>query len=241
MPGDPVSLQSQIDRIKEQEGETAARIQQLQEQLPKLQTALPGADSPEMILVSKNSVPVLKAPQAGAAVALQAQAEDEFLVLEQRGTWLRLQLRGSQQGWVRRSEVQLAPPLPPEKTETRPKTSLNIVHEVITDFNGDWSQLKGKKAIYLWTRADAGVPVTASEKLRFLESAFANRYRIAAHASNLKIDGIVLIFLDPRGGVAAATMKDIAAWLNSGITLSEFLSKCSLDPASAFSQSAKRR
>jgi hypothetical protein len=48
------------------------------------------------------------------------------------------------------------------------------------------------------------------------------------------VDGIVVIFLDQRGGIAAATLEDIAHWTDGHLSQAAFLKKCSLDPPGAF-------
>ena len=76
--------------------------------------------------------------------------------------------------------------------------------------------------------------VAATNKLRFAEATFSQRYREIAHNSQNELDGIVLIFLDQKGGVAAAAMEDIGAWLDGSLSAPAFRKKCSFDPASAF-------
>jgi len=44
----------------------------------------------------------------------------------------------------------------------------------------------------------------------------------------------VVIFLDQRGGVAAAALEDIGHWADGTLTQPAFLKKCSLDPPGAF-------
>jgi len=70
--------------------------------------------------------------------------------------------------------------------------------------------------------------------LRFAESIFKERYREASHNSQNAVAGIVVIFLDQRGGVAAAALDDIGHWADGTLTQPAFLKKCSLDPPGAF-------
>ena len=60
------------------------------------------------------------------------------------------------------------------------------------------------------------------------------RYRQVAHSSQDPWAGIVVIFLDQRGGVAAASIDDIRLWEDGALTQQAFLKRCSLDPPSAF-------
>jgi len=70
--------------------------------------------------------------------------------------------------------------------------------------------------------------------LRFAERIFKERYREASHNSQNSVAGIVVIFLDQRGGVGAAALEDIGRWADGTLTQSAFLKKCSLDPPGAF-------
>jgi len=70
--------------------------------------------------------------------------------------------------------------------------------------------------------------------LRFAETIFKERYREASHNSQNSVAGIVVIFLDQRGGVAAAALEDIGHWADGTLSQASFLKKCSLDPPGAF-------
>src|SRR5207245_2313570 len=79
---------------------------------------------------------------------------------------------------------------------------LTSIREVPSTFSGDWPRLKGKQALYIWARPEGSVLNEAGSKLRFAESIFKERYREASHNSQNSVAGIVVIFLDQRGGVA---------------------------------------
>ena len=76
--------------------------------------------------------------------------------------------------------------------------------------------------------------MAAGKKLRFAEAIFLERYREASHSSRRSVEGIVVIFLDQRGGVAAASLVDIGHWADGSLNQTAFLKKCSLDPPGAF-------
>jgi hypothetical protein len=76
--------------------------------------------------------------------------------------------------------------------------------------------------------------VGTGDRLAFVEKVFSDRYREIAHGAGDPVDGVVIIFLDQRGGVAAATLDDIRLWVEGSMSSSSFLKKCSLDPPSAF-------
>jgi hypothetical protein len=73
-----------------------------------------------------------------------------------------------------------------------------------------------------------------AEKWRFAAATFKERHRELSHTSSGAPDGIVVIFLDDRGGVAAAVSDDIRQWTEGSFSSSAFLKRCSLDPPGAF-------
>jgi hypothetical protein len=109
-----------------------------------------------------------------------------------------------------------------------------IVREGSSIVSGDWSRLKGKQALYIWAQPTGPALAKAGSRLRFAESVFQERYREASHNSQNSIVGLVVIFLDQRGGVAAAALDDIGRWSDGTLTQTAFLTRCSLDPPGAF-------
>ena len=170
---------------------------------------------------------------------LQTQAEDEFEVLEHRGLWLGVRLQDSQSGWVKSTLMKPSRPAAEAKLAPDPR-GFNIIREVPDTFSGDWPRSKGKPVLYIWAKPEGSVPSEAGSKLRFAESIFKERYREAIHNSQSSAAGIVVIFLDQRGGVAAAALRDIAHWTDGTLTLTAFLKKCSLDPPGAFETSSPK-
>jgi len=63
---------------------------------------------------------------------------------------------------------------------------------------------------------------------------------VATHNSQNKLAGLVVIFLDQEGGVAAASISDIRRWLDGDLSNAAFLRKCSLDPPSQFTLARSR-
>jgi hypothetical protein len=238
-PADPAAMNQQIEATRAQRAEGERRVAELEEQLRKLQSPSPQPADTEFVTVTKPHVSVLSAPADTASVLVRAQREDEFQVLEHRGEWLRVSLEGSQSGWVRRSLVQsniaVAVGGPQAQSKALPGAdSFTIIREMPSDFSGDWNPLKGKRALYIWARPQGSTINEAGNKLQFAQSIFMERYRQVAHSSQDPWAGIVVIFLDQRGGVAAASIDDIRLWEDGTLTQQAFLKRCSLDPPSAF-------
>ena len=232
---DPGALAQQLESVRKKRAETERRIADLE----RHPAAIAPADSsfPEFFTITKPQA-IFSAPDEHASVLLRAQSEDAFEIQQRRGDWLRVALEGSQSGWIRAPEAasvempRATPTLPPVQT---PGESFSVIREMASTFTGDWAPLNGKQALYVWARPEGSpLNVMADKKLRFAESIFKERFRSVDPNSPTPVAGVVVIFLDQAGGVAAASMDDIALWTHGSLSQSAFVKKCSLDPASAF-------
>jgi hypothetical protein len=229
---DPQELAKRIHSVRQQRARSERHVAELEKQVQEL-SAKSQSDPPEYVSASKSSIPILNAPQEHSSVLLQTQAEDEFEVLEHRGPWLRVRLQDSQSGWVKGMLMKSNRTVAHESDPTAAQ-GFTIIREVPDTFSGDWPRLKDKQVLYIWAGPESSVANATGSKLHFAENIFRERYREAVHNSQNAAAGIVVIFLDQRGGVAAAALEDIAHWTDGTLTLSAFLKKCSLDPPGAF-------
>jgi hypothetical protein len=234
---DPDAVAKQIAAVRQQRLEAESRVAELEKQLQASTAPLPQTKSAEIVSVTR-PVPVLGAPEEHAPVLLRAQSEDEFEVLEHRAAWLRVKLGETTSGWVKRAQVHASLAAGssdlrlPDKSEVE---AFAVIREMVSSFSGDWTRLNGKQALYLWARPEGSIrDVAVGQKLRFVERIFKERYREVTHSPQNPVDGIVVIFLDQRGGVAAATLEDIAHWADGNLSQTAFLKRCSLDPPGAF-------
>jgi hypothetical protein len=228
---DADSLTKQIAAVRQQRLEVERHISELEKQIQPQPLSNLGS-STQYVSLSKPRT-IFSAPDEHSSVQLRGQSEDEFEVLERRGAWVRLELGDNRSGWVKSSRV--LPNSPPASAVRGEANPFTVIREVSSTFSGDWARLKGKKVLYIWARPEgSSLNVKAGEKLRFAQATFSQRYRQAVHGSQVSSEGIVVIFLDQQGGVAAATLADIGLWVEGAIPEPAFLSRCSLDPPSAF-------
>ena len=235
---DPGLVAQQIADVRQKRLEAEQRVSELETQLQAPQVPV-GQNSPtEIVSVVKAPVPIFNAPEEHASVLLRAQSEDEFEVLEHRGAWLRVKLGETGSGWLKRAQVQANLAAGSSDLPTSGKAEVDafaVIREMVSPFSGDWTRLNGKQALYLWARPEGSIrDVAVGQKLKFVERIFKERYREVTHSSQNPVDGVVVIFLDKRGGVAAATLEDIAHWAAGNLSHTAFLKKCSLDPPGAF-------
>ena len=191
----------------------------------------------EFAVVSQPNVPVLSAPAGNSKTLLHARLDDEFRILERRGTWVSVALGDSQSGWVNKNQVEISVAIRPGASEkvASAKPGFNIIRQSEDDFEGDWQPLKGKKALYLFAQPDgAAMNVATGNRWHFVESVFNQQYLEIAHTPESSIQGIVIIFMDQGGGVAAARLDDIRSWVEGSLNKAQFIKRCSLDPPSAF-------
>ena len=218
------------------------RVSLLSAQLAQLQQeTIAAATGAQMVVVVRHHAPILSAPSENATVLLRADLEDQFQTAGERGTWLQIKLDGEQTGWIQRAHVKPAMrdveiaglPAP---AASREEPGFAVIREGASAFDGEWAPLKGKTALFLWTTPSNanGRNGSADAKLRFVEAMFAQKYREALHSSQDKYDGIVLIFMDAKGGIAAASLEDVGSWLDGSLSRAAFLKRCSLDPVEDF-------
>ena len=229
---DSQELARRLEGVRRQRAEGERHVAELEKQMQGL-AAKTQSDPGEYVSAPKASIAILSGPQERASVLLRTQAEDEFEVLEHRGPWLRVRLQDPQSGWVK-SALMKSNRAAAQASGSTNLRGFTIIREVPSTFSGDWPRLKGKQALYIWARPEGSALNTAGSKLRFAESIFRERYREASHNSQNSVAGIVVIFLDQRGGVAAAALDDIAHWADGSLAQAAFLKKCSLDPPGAF-------
>jgi hypothetical protein len=109
-------------------------------------------------------------------------------------------------------------------------TGPQVSREEIEEFSGDWNELHGKQAAFLWVH-DAGDKWATAKRI------FTDRYLALMHAPRggpAIPAGIVLVFSSPEPAVAAAGITQIKSWVEGEISETAFIKRCSLDPGSAF-------
>jgi Bacterial SH3 domain len=193
-----------------------------------------------LVTVKEANAAVYAQPSQASRILLRAEREDAFEILEERDRWLHVRLAQDATGWLPKaqtsSEGQVAPGGVTVSAVAQPvgagvDSAFAETRENVTMFLGDWPGLKGKKALFVYTRplGLASRPTLGREKLAYVKDTFSNRYRQAIH-SNSAIAGVVVIFQGSRGGIAAARLDDIAQWVDGKLPDATFLKRCSLDP-----------
>jgi hypothetical protein len=233
-PG-PRSRQGSEDAATEQ------RIQQLTNEGNSLREVLRNQSRPSnLAVVRSGKTPLLDRPAEGSKVVLQAEAEDEFQIVDVAGDWVHVQLSGISRGWVRRDQVDL--PSATEGTlsalQDDPRTfdrapAFQQTREEVSVFPGKWEPLDGKKVKIIWVQPSDKKSFGSEPKLNLVKAVLSKSYGDVS-GSSPAVAGVVVILDSEDGGMAAATMAALQQWHAGHLPDGAFWKRCLLDPAEAF-------
>ena len=241
---DPAApLDQQLDSILAERRVVAERTNALLAEIKGLESARESpAPAPPLAAVRRSGAGVMTRMSDGGPVLFRAQAEDEFEVVEKQGDWTRVRLGHDSTGWIQTAEldlpttqVKVAPVVAESMPPKSPELGFWISHEDVNLFSGDWARLKGKRVLFVYAQPRGLIADLASgdRKLNYAKRVFAERYRNAGHAKTV-FDGVVVIFMGAKGGIAAATLADIQQWVEGNLGDEAFVNRCSLDPPAEF-------
>ena len=161
--------------------------------------------------------------------------------------WAQVRLGPDSTGYIQADELNLPSGIQEKPADTQaakstaqsapaqPDLGFSVSREDVTVFSGDWARLKGKKVLFVYAQPRGLLSDMGNEdaKLGYAKRIFESRYRSVAQ-SKTDVEGVVVVFLGARGGVAAATLTDIRQWLEGGLPEAAFVNRCSLDPPTEF-------
>lgn len=242
------TLQQQLDAILAERQSVREKTNTLLAQIEALKAAsLKSTSDIKFATVKHSGVGVMTRMNFGGPVIFRAQAEDEFDVIALQAGWAQVRLSPDSTAYIQADELTLpaevrerpavagtAPSMRPEP-QKQSDLGFSISREDVNVFSGDWARLKGKKVLFVYAQARgllAGLAVDDS-KLAYAKLVFESRYRTVLSSSS-EVEGVVVVFLGSKGGVAAATLVDIRQWVEGGLGDEAFLNRCSLDPAAEF-------
>ena len=232
---DPAALASEIASIRAERQAAEMSQRKLQQQISELEA---NAGSQKFL----SNLAVVKTPQASifqqdddtSKVLFRADPEDEFEVINVKGTWVHIRLENGTEGWIRGGQLQ--PPQEVDDTEDAAAAlNFSTPNQEIKSFGGEWSPLKGKPSLFVFAQPNRAIPSTilGQSQFAFAKHIFTEGYREAMH-SEQPMSGVVVVFLGDKGGVAAATLADIRRWRDGAITDKVFFERCSFDPPESF-------
>jgi hypothetical protein len=212
----------------------------LEHQISELQNASANETFVKNIaIVRSTQTPVFEQNSEISKILFRADPDDEFPIIESHDSWVRIRLENGD-AWLRASQLK-RPGQADSDDDTTAATNFRSDNQEIKPFEGDWTQLKGKMALFVFATPVRSIPESTlgQNQLQFAQHVFLDGYRVATH-SQQELEGVVVVFLGSKGGVAAAKLADIRRWHEGLLTDKLFLSRCSLDPPESFRDSARR-
>jgi hypothetical protein len=214
------------------------RAQALAHEAENLEQVLHDQTRPaDLAVVKRANTPVVKEPLEGAEVLFQADAEDEFQILDATEAWVHIQVSGLSRGWIRRDFVDL----PGAATlnvaaMTGDQRDMDLVRqtkEEVGPFPGKWEPLDGRQVKIIWVQPLGGDKFGAEPKWRLAKSVF-RKADAGPPNQGTEIAGVVVIFDSEDGGMAAATVPNLQQWRAGHLSDEVFWRRCWRDPAESF-------
>jgi hypothetical protein len=240
--------QAQLDAILAERQSVREQAASLQTQIDQLNASdHKPANFAKVASVKRSGVGVMSRENFGGPVLFRAQAEDEFEIIQLQSGWAQVRLGSESTGYIQADELSLPAGIvekPADKPAAKAPASasvpqadlgFSVSREDVTVFSGDWPRLKGKKVLFVYAqpRGLLSDMVNEDAKLSYAKRIFESRYRSVSQ-SKADVEGVVVVFLGSRGGVAAATLADIRQWIEGGLADEAFVNRCSLDPPAEF-------
>jgi hypothetical protein len=243
-----MTAQAQLDAILAERQSVREKTASLQTQMDQMKASgHKPANAAKVASVKRSGVGVMSRQNFGGPVLFRAQAEDEFEVVQLESGWAQVRLAADSSGYIQADELNLPSGLVEKPADTpsakssgpapaaQPDLGFSVSREDVTVFSGDWARLKGKKVLFVYAQPRGLLSDMGNEgaKLGYAKRIFETRYRTVSQ-SKVDVEGVVVVFLGARGGVAAATLSDIRQWIEGALADEAFVNRCSLDPSTEF-------
>jgi hypothetical protein len=247
-PAVPVTPQEQLDAILVQRQDVREKTAAAKAKLDALKSAgQNSSDVAKLAAVKHSGVGVMSRKNFGGPVLFRAQAEDEFEVQSVEAGWAQVRLADGAPGYIQSDELVLPAGMQPKPTlETEvaasqpvkpsdPDLDFWVSREDVNTFSGDWARLKGKKVLFVYAQPRGLLSDMSGNdaKLAYAKRVFMTRFKSVNPAAT-GVEGVVVVFMGTRGGIAAATLADIQQWVEGGLGDDAFVNRCSLDPLAEF-------
>jgi len=234
---DPAVLASNIAALRAERQSVEAKERKTQQQIDELSTISKNQKYLATVAVVRSAqTPVFTDSDETSKVLFHADPDDEFEIIDGRSGFVHVKLEGAVTGWIR--VAQLLRPGESDEADSSASANFNTSNEQIKTFDGDWAPLKGKLTLFVFAEPVRKLPegTLGQSQLEFAKQVFVDGYREANHTEQ-PAEGVVVVFLGEKGGVAAAALADIRRWRDGLLTDKAFLDKCSFDPPDSFRDS----
>lgn len=217
---------------------TAKRLEKLNQQAQNLEQILHEQVHPDNLAVVKRSnTPVVAQPADGAEVLFQAEAEDEFEILDAEKDWVHIKISGISRAWIKRDYVDLpgavSVSIATLGSDPHDGELVRQTREEVAQFPGTWEPLNGKQVKIIWVQPKGKDQFGSQPRWSLVKSVLRQ-----ADAGNpteaTQVAGVVVIFDSQDGGMAATTLANLQQWRAGHLSDDTFWKRCWRDPADAF-------
>lgn len=214
------------------------QAQTLSQEAENLEQILHNQSRPsDLAVVKRANTPVVAQPSEGAEVLFQAEAEDEFQVLDAMEGWVHVQISGLSRGWIRRDFVDLPGAatisVAAMRGDQHDKDVVRQTKEEVGPFPGKWEPLDGRQVKIIWVQPLGSDRFGAEPKWRLAKSVF-RKAEAGPPTEGNEIAGVVVIFDSEDGGMAAATLPNLQQWRAGHLSDEAFWRRCWRDPVESF-------
>lgn len=236
---DPAVLASQIAALRTQRENIEAQERKVQQQITELTNISKTQKfATDLAVVRSSQTPVFAMSDETSKIIFHADPDDEFEIIDGREGFVHVKLENATSGWIRGSQLRRSSD--PDDAEASGNSNFSTSNEEVKPFEGDWAPLKGKPTLFVFAQPQRNVPeaTLGRSQVEFAKQVFIDGYREANHTDQ-PAEGVVVVFLGEKGGVAAASLADIRRWRDGLITDKAFLERCSFDPPDSFRDESK--
>lgn len=247
-PGAILPPRTQITALQETR-DSANYAQALREQATNLEEILRNQTHPtDLAAVRRSKTPIFSRPSEDGEVLFQAEAQDEFQILNTSSEWVHVQISGLSRGWIRGTDLEL-PSRPSPRPAAAPSAkspdagpapkSFRLARQEVNTFPGEWAPLRGKSVRILSLEPTGATPSASAahqqDKWEVAKEMFHRAaVRLTAPEPSPAVEGVVLIFDSADGGMASTTVASLQKWNAGSLSDEAFRAQCSLDPPEAF-------
>ncbi len=164
-PMEQPTSRTDLEPPDERELAEQKRYQQLSEQAVNLEEILRNQARPnDLAAVLKNGTPVFAKPIEPGDVLFQADAEDEFKVLDESRGWVHVQVSGISRGWIRRADMEMPGDA---AADSKPPSAGPETHEETSPLDRvTRDNLKVDGIVLVIDAADGGMVAATTDSLR---------------------------------------------------------------------------
>lgn len=236
---DPAILASQIASLRTQREAVEAQERKMQDQITDLTNISKTQKfDTDLAVVRSSQTPVFAMSDETSKILFHADPDDEFEIIDGREGFVHVKLENGTSGWIRASQLRRSSDA--DDADAAGNSNFSTSNEEIKPFEGEWAPLKGKPTLFVFAQPTRTVPegTLGRSQVEFAKQVFIDGYREASHTDQ-PAEGVVVVFLGEKGGVAAAALADIRRWRDGLITDKAFLDRCSFDPPDSFRDEPK--